>query len=92
MKFNISIMRWIFPNPEFKTIKVVIPKGWMNCGVTVENNFVADTNNSNLWDSLKFPLPKPKYKWRVKSYTSDVNNPEKKTVLLIDKPKSYIYY
>lgn len=81
-----SVMRWRPFKREPKTIKVVIPENWMNCAVTVDNNFIADTNDSNFWDTLKFPLPKPKHKWHIKSYTGDMNRPNKSAVVLIDKP------
>jgi hypothetical protein len=40
------------------TIDVVIPNGFMNTGITTNNYFIADTNDSNNWDTIKFPLPK----------------------------------
>lgn len=58
----------------------------MNCGISTCNNFIADTNNSANWDTLKFPLPKAKHKWNIKCYKGDTNKPEKKTVVLIDCP------
>jgi len=81
-----SVMRWRPFKREPKTIKVVIPENWMNCAVTVDNNFIADTNDSSNCDNLKFPLPKPKHKWHIKSYTGDMNRPNKSAVVLIDKP------
>lgn len=39
-------------------IEIIIPEDFMNCWVTLDNNFVADNNNSTFPDSLKFPLPK----------------------------------
>ena len=71
---------------EYKTIDVEIPIGFMNCGISTCNNFIADTNNSTNWDTLKFPLPKPKYKWNIKCYKGDMNKPQKQTVELIDRP------
>jgi len=41
-----------------KFIEIRIPKGFMNCDVTIDNNFIADTNDSENWDTLKFPLPR----------------------------------
>ena len=29
----------------------------MNTAITTDNFFIADTNNSTNWDTLKFPLP-----------------------------------
>jgi len=49
-----------------KFIEIKIPKGFMNCDVTINNNFIADTNDSENWDTLKFPLPKGK--WSIHSY------------------------
>lgn len=83
--WNISnVMRWFFRKSE-RTIEVEIPKGFMNCGVSTCNHFIADTNDTNFWDTLKFPLPKPKNKWSIKCYRGDIDKPEKKTVILIDK-------
>ena len=47
-----------------RTIEVKLPKGFMNVGITVNNNFIADTNNSANWDTLKFPLPRGR--WSIK--------------------------
>ena len=77
-------MRWLSRKSE-RTIEVEIPKGFMNCNISTCNHFIADTNNSANWDTLKFPLPKPKYKWNVKCYTGDIDKPEKQRVVLIDK-------
>ena len=71
---------------EYKTIDVEIPIEFMNCGISTCNNFIADTNNSANWDTLKFPLPKAKYRWNIKCYRGDIHKPEKKTVILIDCP------
>jgi len=38
-------------------IEIKIPKGFMNTAVTTDNFFIADTNDSANWDTLKFPLP-----------------------------------
>lgn len=37
----------------------------MNVGVSVDNHLIADTNDSQNWDTLKFPLPAGK--WRIKN-------------------------
>ena len=71
---------------EYKTIDVEIPIGFMNCGISTCNNFIADTNNSANWDTLKFPLPKPKYKWNISHYKNKGDNFQKKIVVLIDCP------
>jgi hypothetical protein len=70
---------------KFKTISVVIPKGWMNCGVSIDNHFISDTNNSVDYDFLKFPLPSANHKWNIKCYLNVNNNSNKQTVVLIDK-------
>ena len=38
-------------------IEIKIPNGFMNTAVTTDNFFIADTNDSANWDTLKFPLP-----------------------------------
>ena len=61
-------------------VKIELPKGFMNVGVTLSNYLIADTNDSVNWDTLKFPLPKPIYKWQIHSYEDD-----NKIVNLIDE-------
>jgi hypothetical protein len=71
-------------NRERKTtqkIYVSIPRNFFNCGVTTDNRFTADTNDSANWDTIDFPLPKPKTSWIIHSYTGTSNT----TVVLIDK-------
>jgi hypothetical protein len=63
-----------------KQITIEIPKGFMNTGVTINNNFIADTNDSSNWDTLKFPLPKPDGKWVI-------FNIKEKVVTLVDVSK-----
>jgi len=46
-------------------LKIEIPNGFMNVGVSNENFLYADTNDSKNWDTLKFPLPNGK--WTIKS-------------------------
>ncbi len=47
-----------------RTLNVEIPKGFYNCNVTTCNHFIADTNDTANWKTLKFPLPKPRgRKW-----------------------------
>lgn len=69
--------------PKFKrTLNVEIPKGFYNCGVTTDNHFISDTNDSANWKTLKFPLPKPKgKKWAINRY--DIANDEKIVVELV---------
>lgn len=67
-----------FDKREIKEkIEIKIPKGYMNCGVTLDNHFIADTNDSFNWDTLKFPLPKGK--WCIHSYK------ENNTVVLMQE-------
>ncbi len=55
-----------------KKIEIKLPKGFMNTGVTICNNFIADTNDSANWDTLKFPLPKlSKGVWEI--FNIDIN-------------------
>ena len=49
-----------------RPIRPLFPKGFMNVCVSVDNNLVADTNDSKKWDTLQFPLPKGK--WSIKKY------------------------
>lgn len=65
-------------------IEVEIPIGFMNCGISDSNNFIADTNNSANFDTLKFPLPKPKYRWNISHYKNKGDDPQKKIVVLVD--------
>ena len=65
-----------------KNIKVELPKGFMNVGVSLSNHLIANTNDSSNWDTLRFPLPKPNHKWVIHSYEDD-----NKIVNLIDKNK-----
>lgn len=65
-------------------INVQIPRNFTNCGVTTCNHFIADTNDSNNWDTLKFPLPKAKGAWEIASYWSHIDDPTKKNVKLVD--------
>lgn len=78
-----NVMCW-FSRKSERTVEVELPKGFMNCSVSTCNHFIANTNNSANWDTLKFPLPKPKYKWNIKCYKGDMDKPDKKTVVLID--------
>ena len=71
---------------QYKTIDVEIPIGFMNCGISTCNYFIADTNNSANWDTLNFPLPKPKYKWNISHYKNKGDKFQKKIVVLIDCP------
>ena len=61
-------------------IKIELPKGYMNVDVSLDNDLIADTNDSANWDTLRFPLPKPTFKWIIHSYSD--NN---KIVVLIDQ-------
>lgn len=82
-----NVMHWLFPKKHYKTIDIEYPEGWANCDVTTSNHFISDTNDSNFWDTLKFPLPKPKYKWQIKCYCGTLGRKHnKKIVTLIDKP------
>jgi len=77
------VMRSFFKKPS-KTIEVEIPKGFFNCGVSVCNHFIADTNNSVDWRTLKFPLPKPLgKKWEILRY--DIVSEEKTIVELVSR-------
>jgi hypothetical protein len=76
-----NVVRSFFRKPS-KIIKIEIPKNFYNCDVTVCNNFIANSNNSADWKTLKFPLPKPLgKKWKILRY--DTVNSEKTIVELI---------
>jgi len=51
--------------PEKEKLIIEIPKGYMNTGVSICNHFIADTNDSSNWDTIKFPLPQGK--WSIRS-------------------------
>ena len=53
--------RFFTSKKAYKTIDVEIPIGFMNCGISTCNHFIADTNDSTNWDTIKFPLPKGKW-------------------------------
>lgn len=50
-----------------------LPKGFMNCGIANNNSdtpiFVADTNDSQNWQDIHFPLPKGN--WNIEKYSDD---------------------
>jgi len=82
-----NVMQRLFPKKKYKTIEVYYPNGWSNRCVTTNNFFTADTNDSVNWDTIKFPLPKPKYKWHIKNYGGTLGEKHNKQfVILIDKP------
>lgn len=53
--------REMIENRNMVRIQIEIPENFMNVGVTINNNLVADTNDSGGWDTLKFPLPDGKW-------------------------------
>jgi hypothetical protein len=85
IRWYVSRLKRYISSRSRRTIEVEIPRGFMNCGVSTDNYFVSDTNDISNWDTLKFPLPKARYQWSINSYTGDIDNPNKKTVVLIDK-------
>jgi hypothetical protein len=42
-------------------IRIELPDNYMNAAVTVNNTFVADTNDSSNWQVIKLPLPEGKW-------------------------------
>ena len=58
------------PEQELVSLKIKLPVGFMNAGVSVNNFFTADTNDSKNWDTIKFPLPKGN--WVIKSVKENV--------------------
>ena len=72
---------------KYDEIEIILPTNFMNCAVTVNNNFTSNTNDSYNWGELSFPLPKPKYGWMIKKYKKHYNvDDTNKVVVLIDKP------
>ena len=53
-----------------KLLEVIIPKGFMNVGVTSNGWLVADTNDSNNWDEISFPLPEKD--WEIYSVSGKI--------------------
>lgn len=87
MKFYNHIKNFLsIGNKQYNQINIEIPNYFMNCGVTINNNFIADTNNSENFHILKFPLPKPNYKWNIDYFKYNTNKFKTKIVVLIDKP------
>ena len=62
-----------------KKIEIKLPKGFMNCAITICNNFTSNTNDSANWDTICFPLPDTKGNWVIESYEKE------NIVLLIEK-------
>ncbi len=57
---------------EYKKWEVKIPKGYMNYWITPWNYFIADTNDSSNWDTIKIPLPDKKLNkvWSIESQSN----------------------
>jgi len=56
------MIRW-FNKWSRKQLLFVVPRGYMNFGVTVDNYLIGDRNNSVDMDTIRIPLPEGK--WRV---------------------------
>ena len=69
-------------------LNIELPKNFMNVGITNNNELVADTNNSTEWDTLKFPLPKGK--WRIYSHESELGAQTTKTTLKLIDTRNWI--
>lgn len=48
-----------------KILKIKLPRGFMNAGITTTDYFVADTNDGADWRVLRVQLPKGK--WSIKT-------------------------
>lgn len=58
------IVIWLYERfVQPKMIDLILPKGFMNVGISKDNNLTADNNNSHVWDDLNIPLPCGK--WRI---------------------------
>lgn len=62
-------------------ITIKIPLNFMNTAITTDNFFIADTNDSSNWDTLKIPLPIGE--WSI--YSHSVKNGEVVLVKNINK-------
>ena len=81
LKDEIDIINYLHEqiiNIESTFLEIIIPKGYMNCGVSCNNSLCADTNDSSKWDTFQFPLPTPKHQWKIYKI-------EGKKVTLIDE-------
>lgn len=55
-------------------IDIKIPNGFYNCAATTQNEFIADTNSSENWQTISFPLPTHKNgDWIIKRYYKSDN-------------------
>jgi hypothetical protein len=64
---------------SMKKIEVLIPGDFMNEGVTIQNEFVADNNDSLFFREIKFPLPEGNW-----SIYSIIGYLRQKKIILID--------
>ena len=64
---------------KLMTLTIILPKGFYNTSITIDNHLIADTNDAIGWDTLKFPLPSGK--WKIYSKKG------KKVVLIKAKKK-----
>jgi len=75
MKINKYLGKLFQPKQKSKVIELEIPKDFYNCGISVWNYFIADTNDSQNWQTIKFPLPEPfGEKWEILEYANSKNN------------------
>ena len=54
----------------YREIEVTLPSGYMNVGVSANNRLIADTNDSQNWDTLSLPLPRGA--WRIRRVAGKV--------------------
>lgn len=56
---------WFVPILKYDEQKLIFgfPSDFMNIGITTDGYFIADTNNSADWRTIKFKLPKGKGNW-----------------------------
>jgi len=77
------------PVQEPMSLEIKLPVGFMNAGVSVNNFFTADTNDSKNWDTIKFPLPKGN--WVIKSVKENIVTLVNEAPLPVQEPMAWMY-
>jgi hypothetical protein len=50
---------------DMNMAEIIIPKGYYNYGITTDNYFIADTNDSANWEEIRIKLLDSKSGWRI---------------------------
>ena len=75
------------PVQQPMSLEIKLPVGFMNAGVSVNNFFTADTNDSKNWDTIKFPLPKGN--WAIKNVKENVVTLVNEAPLPVQEPAAW---